>query len=96
MAPTAFLMGCHISHFEEVAAVGICVEVVHLEKSSVQLEDQSSQTTVFFSVGEEETGDNDGSVSAAFMFILPETAHPPSAVCSFNRAGHRQIVLSEN
>lgn len=42
MAPTAFLMGCHISHFEEVAAVGICVEVVHLEKSSVQLEDQSS------------------------------------------------------
>lgn len=26
MAPTAFLMGCHISHFEEVAAVSAAVQ----------------------------------------------------------------------
>lgn len=29
MAPTAFLMGCHISHFEEVAAVS--TDIPHLE-----------------------------------------------------------------
>lgn len=29
MAPTAFLMGCHISHFEEVAAVS--ADIPHLE-----------------------------------------------------------------
>lgn len=28
MAPTAFLMGCHLNHFEEVAAVGGFVLVV--------------------------------------------------------------------
>lgn len=34
MAPTAFLMGCHISHFEEVAAVSTAIHRFKLQTVS--------------------------------------------------------------
>lgn len=67
MAPTAFLMGCHISHFEEVAAVSTAIHRLKLQTVS------SLSNRVFLAHGE-----CVGSGCVAFWDPLISVSYPNS------------------
>lgn len=67
MAPTAFLMGCHISHFEEVAAVSTAIHRLKLQTVS------SLSNQVFLA-----HGDGTSCGSLAFWVSLISVSYPNS------------------